>query len=117
MLKVWIESGSGQAEFLKNKALEVAVSHQDRLPHTFDLDEMQRDVKLFDAIYRIAMEFNQLQAEIDDTLVAVGSDAYSAALQVYRHIKAHGEGVGMDSFVDDLGQRFDRKPRKDVAAE
>jgi hypothetical protein len=97
------------------KALELAIAHQDQLPRSFDLEEMQRDIELFDALYTIAMEFNQLQAEIDDTLVAVGSDAYSAALQVYRHIKAHGEGAGMDSLINDLGQRFDRKSRKDVA--
>ncbi|MGJ3249224.1 MAG: hypothetical protein ACFE0I_24510 [Elainellaceae cyanobacterium] len=98
-----------------HKALEVANSHPDHLPRSFDLDEMRRDIELFDVIYTIAMELNQLQAQVDDTLVAVGSDAYSAALQVYRHVKAHGEGAGMDSLIDDLGQRFDRKSRKEAS--
>jgi len=50
-------------------------------------------------------------------LVAIGSDAYSAALQVYCHVKAHGEGTGLDSLVDDLGQRFERKSHKEIAAQ
>lgn len=94
------------------KALEVATQHREALPSSFDLDEMQRDIELFEAIYPIAMEFNQLQTEINDTLAAVGSDAYAAALQIYRHAKAHGEGSGLDSLVDDMGRRFGRKPRK-----
>ncbi|PSB24824.1 hypothetical protein [Stenomitos frigidus] len=95
-----------------HKAMEVATQHPDYLPRSFDLEEMQRDVALFEAIYPIAMALNQLQAELDDTLVAVGSDAYSAALQVYRHVKAHGEGSGLDALVDDMGQRFGRKLKK-----
>jgi hypothetical protein len=99
------------------KAMEVATQHPDYLPRSFDLEEMQRDVALFEAIYPIVMALTQLQAELDDTLVAVGSDAYTAALQVYRHAKAHGEGSGLDSLVDDMGQRFGRKPRKDKVME
>ena len=100
-----------------HKAMEVAIQHSDYLPRSFDLEEMQRDVALFEAMYPIAMELNQLQTEIDDTLVAVGSDAYSAALQVYRHVKAHGEGNGLDALVNDMGQRFSRKSRKTEALE
>lgn len=100
-----------------HKALEVATQHQDSLPRSFNLEEMNRDVALFDAMYAIAMEFRQLEAEIDDTLVAVGSDAYSAALQVYRHTKAHGEGSGLDSLIGDMGQRFGRRSRRDHPAE
>ncbi|MBW4520920.1 MAG: hypothetical protein KME16_14600 [Scytolyngbya sp. HA4215-MV1] len=98
------------------KAMEVAVQHQDYLPRSFDLLEMQRDIALFEALYPIVMELNQLQATLDDTLAAVGSDAYSAALQVYRHMKAHGEGSGLDSYVEDMGQRFGRKSRKQEMA-
>ncbi len=58
------------------------------------------------------MAIAQLQADLDDTLTAIGSDAYSAALQVYRHTKAHGEGSGLDTLVEDLGQRFERQPYK-----
>ncbi len=99
------------------KALDVAIQHPDFLPRSFDIAELQRDVSLFEAIYPLAMALAQLQADLDDTLAAVGSDAFTAALQVYRHAKAHGDGSGLDTLVEDLGQRFDRQPRKKAPAE
>ncbi|TVQ15797.1 MAG: hypothetical protein EA368_00045 [Leptolyngbya sp. DLM2.Bin27] len=70
---------------------------------------------LFETIYPLAMALAQLQADLDDTLAAVGSDAFTAALQVYRHAKAHGDGSGLDALVEDLGQRFERQPCKKAA--
>lgn len=99
------------------KALDVAIQHPDFLPRSFDIAELQRDVHLFETIYPLAMALAQLQADLDDTLAAVGSDAFTAALQVYRHAKAHGDGSGLDTLVEDLGQRFDRQPRKKAAIE
>ncbi|MEA5452188.1 hypothetical protein VB780_26680 [Leptolyngbya sp. CCNP1308] len=99
------------------KALDVAIQHPDFLPRSFDIAELQRDVNLFEAIYPLAMALAQLQADLDDTLAAVGSDAFTAALQVYRHAKAHGDGSGLDAMVEDLGQRFDRQPRKKASTE
>jgi hypothetical protein len=92
------------------KALEVALQQPDALPRSLDMDELKRDVELFEAIYPIAMAMAQLQADLDDTPAAIGSDAYSAALQVYRHAKAHGDGSGLNAFVDELGQQFERSP-------
>jgi len=93
------------------KALEVGTRHPDHLPGSIDLAELRRDIELFEAIYPIVMDLTQLQAELNDTLTAVGSDAYSVALQIYRIAKAHGEGNGLDSLVEDMGQRFSRKSR------
>jgi hypothetical protein len=36
-----------------HKALEVATQHQDPLPRSFNLEEMNRDVILFDAVYAV----------------------------------------------------------------
>ncbi|MBE9108009.1 hypothetical protein IQ273_01035 [Nodosilinea sp. LEGE 07298] len=98
------------------KALDVAIQNPDFLPRSFDIAELQRDVELFEKIYPLAMALTQLQADLDDTLAAVGSDAFTAALQVYRHAKAHGDGSGLDTLVEELGQRFDRQPRKKAVA-
>jgi hypothetical protein len=94
------------------KALDVAIQHPDFLPRSFDIEELQRDVELFESLYPLAMALSQLQSDLDDTLAAIGSDAYSAALQVYRHAKAHGDGSGLDMMVEELGQRFDRPSRR-----
>lgn len=94
-----------------SKALEVATQNQDFLPRSFDLDEMREDVLLFEAMYPILLALMQLQELIDDTYVAVGSEAYAASLLVYNYAKASGKGAGLDAVVDEMGRRFARKSR------
>ncbi|MCV3214863.1 hypothetical protein OGM63_15280 [Plectonema radiosum NIES-515] len=94
------------------KALEVGTQNPDFLPRSFDLDEMRRDMELFEALYPILLSLTQLQELVDDTAVAVGSEAYAAGLMVYNYAKASGKGTGLDSMVNDLGRRFARKTKK-----
>ncbi|KAM3099919.1 hypothetical protein ACKFKF_13095 [Phormidesmis sp. 146-12] len=94
------------------KALELATQNPDFLPRAFDLDEMRRDVELFEAMYPIVVALSQLQTLVDDTTMAAGSEAYAAALQVYGYAKASGQGAGLEGVLGELGQRFHRKPRQ-----
>ena len=96
-----------------SKALEVATQNPDFLPRSFDLEEMRKDVQLFEAMYPIVVALTQLQELLDDTYVTVGSEAYSAALQVYSYAKASGQGTGLEAVVGELGQRFARKSKKE----
>jgi hypothetical protein len=95
-----------------SKALEVATQNPDFLPRSFDLDEMRKDVQLFEALFPLLMALTQLQELVDDTCLAVGSEAYASALQVYNYAKASGQGPGLDSVISEMGQRFIKKPRK-----
>lgn len=95
-----------------SKALEVATQNPDFLPRSFDLEELRKDVQLFEAMYPIVVALTQLQELVDDTCLAVSSEAYAAALQVYNYAKASGQGGGLDAVVGEMGQRFARKPRK-----
>lgn len=95
-----------------SKALEVATQNPDFLPRNFDLAEMRKDVQLFEQLYPIVLSLSQLQDLVDDTCLAVGSEAFAAALQVYNYAKASGEGSGLDTLIEDMGQRFARKSRK-----
>jgi hypothetical protein len=95
-----------------SKALEVATQNPEFLPRSFDLDEMRKDVQLFEALYPVLLSLSQLQELVDDTSLAVGSEAYAAALQVYTYAKASGQGGGLETVVEEMGQRFARKPRK-----
>ena len=94
------------------KALEVATQNPDFLPRSFNLEEMRKDVQLFEALYPIVVALTQLQELLDDTYVTVGSEAYASALQVYTYAKASGQGAGLDAVVVELGQRFARKAKK-----
>ena len=94
------------------KALEVAIQNSDFLPRSFDIEEMQKDVELFEAIYPIWQALTQLCELVDDTKVALGSEAYVAALLVYNYAKNTPQGAGLDNAIDDLGKRFARRSRQ-----
>jgi hypothetical protein len=51
-----------------SKALEVATQNPDFLPRSFDLEEMRKDVQLFEAMYPIVMAFIQLQELLEALL-------------------------------------------------
>ena len=95
-----------------SKALEIGTQNPDFLPRSFDLNEMRQDIELFEALYPILLSLTQLQELVDDTSVAVGSEAYAAGLMIYNYAKASGKGSGLDSMIDDLGRRFARKTKK-----
>ncbi len=95
-----------------SKALEVATQNPEFLPRSFDLDEMRKDVQLFEALYPVLLSLSQFHELVDDTFLAVGSEAYAAALQVYTYAKASGQGAGLETVVEEMGQRFARKSRK-----
>lgn len=95
-----------------SKALEIGTQNPDFLPRSFDLNEMRQDIELFEALYPILLSLTQLQELVDDTSVAVGSEAYAAGLMVYNYAKVSGKGAGLESMVDDLGRRFARKAKK-----
>ncbi|MCC5630471.1 hypothetical protein [Nostoc sphaeroides] len=95
-----------------SKALEIGTQNPDFLPRSFDLNEMRQDIELFEALYPILLSLTQLQELVDDTSVAVGSEAYAAGLMVYNYAKVSGKGAGLESMIDDLGRRFARKAKK-----
>ncbi|MCC6354441.1 MAG: hypothetical protein IT577_11180 [Verrucomicrobiae bacterium] len=91
------------------RALEVASGNPDILPRGFDLEEFQRDAELLRSLYPVAQAVEQLNEFVDDTMLALGSDAYTAALLVYQAAKIAGSGGALDAQLDALGQRFARK--------
>ena len=95
-----------------SKALEVATQNPDFVPRSFDIEEMRKDMQLFEQLYPIVVALSQLKELVDNTAMAAGSEAYAAALQVYTYAKASGQGAGLEGLVDEMGQRFARKPRK-----
>ena len=94
-----------------HKALEVATQNPGFLPRDFDLAEMRHDVELFESLQPVVVALTQLQELVDDTVVGVGSEAYTAALLVYQYAKASNQGAALDELADALGRRFARKAK------
>lgn len=90
----------------------MATQNPEFLPRSFDLEEMRKDVQLFEALYPLLLSLTQLHELVDDTSLAVGSEAYAAALQVYNYAKASGQGSGLEAVVEEMGQRFVRRSRR-----
>lgn len=93
------------------QALEIAGQNPDILPRSFDVEEMRKDVELFDALLPVVTALAQLNELVDDTYTAVGSESYVAALLVYQFVRAAGKGSALDGALDALSQRFARKFR------
>ena len=58
------------------------------------------------------MVINQWQDLVEDTYMQVGSEAYTAALNVYTYAKNSPSGTALEEVAEDLGRRFARKPRQ-----
>lgn len=93
------------------QALTVATQNEDILPRSFDVEEMRRDVALLNSLQPIVAALSQLSELVEDTHIAIGSEAYTAALLVYQYARSAGKGSALDSALDALGQRFARKSR------
>jgi len=95
-----------------SQALDLATLNTDILPRSFDVDEMRKDVELLNALSPVMTALAQLFELVEDTYIAVGSEAYTAALLVYQFARAGGKGAALDNALDALGQRFARKSQK-----
>ena len=93
------------------KALEVATQNRTALPQSFDLEEMRRDIQLFEDLQPILMAFNKLLRLAEDTSKQAGSEAYGAALSVYSYTKVSPGGEALVVAAGDLGRRFVRKSK------
>jgi hypothetical protein len=99
------------------QAFEVATLNPDILPRSFDAAEMRKDVDLLSALSPIMAALSQLSELVEDTYMAVGSEAYASALLVYQFARAGGKGSALDGALDSLGQRFARKSRRAPAGD
>jgi hypothetical protein len=91
------------------QALTLAEQNEDMLPRSFDVAEMRKDVELAQALEPIAAALTQLLELVEDSYLAVGSEAYTAGLVVYQSAKNSDKGAALDNLLDALSQRFARK--------
>jgi hypothetical protein len=98
-----------------SQALDMATQNSDFLPRSFDVEEMRQDVELVASLQTISAALTQLQEMVEDTYLAVGSEAYTAALAVYNYARSSGQGAALDNLLDAMGRRFARKTRPSPA--
>ncbi|MCU0551499.1 MAG: hypothetical protein MUC48_19320 [Leptolyngbya sp. Prado105] len=115
--RISIPKLSPKSRAFVNTAFEMASHNPDFLPRSFDVEEMRKDLELFQDLNQILMRLAQLQNMIDDTCMLAGSEAYTAALTVYDYAKKSGASAnGLEPIVAEMREHFkrSRKPKATV---
>ncbi len=113
--------GDKSLAFVSN-SLSVTQNNPEVVPSNFDIAEFNKDYQLTTSLTEILTLLQQLTEEVDDTLLAVGSESMASSLLVYDYVKtAAKHAPGLKSVADQLGERFkmasNRRPKtsKDLA--
>ena len=104
--------GNGYTPFVE-KAYNVVNSHPDILPGVFDIHEFKKDYQLSKDLTTIVDQINQLSASLNDTLMAVSSDAITGALEIYSAVKQNSDRVpGLQVAATEMAEFFKRTRKK-----
>jgi hypothetical protein len=103
-----VKTGPDRLSFVKNAATG-AQANPGIIPAAFSVTGFQKDVDLFEAMTEIGTLADSLASQIDDTRLAVGSEAMQGASQVYGYVKAAAKTTpGLKPLADQLGEQFRR---------
>ncbi len=91
--------------------LEALADNPQLLPPTLDVAAAQQGLSTRDQLRPRLMRMEVLLRKGNDTLMALGSDAYTAASRGYGLLKLLGRANGLDPVRKDLGTRFTKTPR------
>jgi hypothetical protein len=93
------------------QTVNIAAQNPQVFPASFDVAEFQKDMDLYLQLAPI-MDAIQLRYEkVNDTMLAVGSDLYTAALEAYGYIKSAGKSQGLDALRQQLKSSRQRAPQ------
>jgi len=98
--------GDKRLAFVLN-SLTAAKNNRGILPTSFDFDGYVKDCELTTSLTDVLTSLQQLTEQVDDTLMAVGSEAMGSSLTVYEYVKtAAKKTAGLKTISDQLGTLF-----------
>lgn len=101
-----VKMGDKSLAFVNN-SITAAQSNREILPATFDVEELVQDYQLAAVLTELLTSMQQLTEQVDDTLMAVGSEAMTSSLTVYDYVKtASKKTPGLKTVAEQLGERF-----------
>ncbi|MBW4659340.1 MAG: hypothetical protein KME15_11745 [Drouetiella hepatica Uher 2000/2452] len=108
--------GDKRLAFVQN-SLNAAQSNRNILPASFDLEGFANDYRLTLSLNELLMLLHQLTEQVDDTLVAVSSEAMSSSLTVYDYVKTAAKKTpGLKAIAEQLGTLFKAMKSKSTKA-
>lgn len=91
------------------EAITAAENHGQALPGTFRVAEFQKDFALARVLAEVRALLGSLYADVDDTTMAVGSEAMLAATAVRRYVTEGAKTTpGLKATADRLAEFFER---------
>ncbi|MBH8573179.1 hypothetical protein I8752_09145 [Nostocaceae cyanobacterium CENA369] len=101
-----VKMGDKSLAFVNN-SVTAAQSNREILPASFNVEELVRDYQLASTLTELLTLIKQLNEQVDDTLLAVGSEAMTGSLTVYDYVKTAAKKTpGLKTLADQLGERF-----------
>lgn len=82
-----VKMGEKSVDFVQD-ALVIAKEYPQMLPAKFDIQEFENDSKLLTALIPIQVGVNELNKRLNDTVMGLGSDCMTSALEVYNFLSA-----------------------------
>ncbi|BAY62955.1 hypothetical protein NIES22_30310 [Calothrix brevissima NIES-22] len=90
-----------------NNSVSAAQSNREILPASFNVEEFVQDYQLATTLTELLTSMRQLTEQVDDTLLAVGSEAMTSSLTVYDYVKTAAKKTpGLKTLAEQLGERF-----------
>ncbi len=90
-----------------NNSLSAAQSNQNILPPSFNVEALVQDTQLAASLTEILILLRQLTEQVDDMLMAVGSEAMTSSLTIYDYVKTAAKKTpGLKMLAEQLGDRF-----------
>jgi uncharacterized phage infection (PIP) family protein YhgE len=106
-----LKAGPDSLSFLQN-ASSAAQNNATIFPASFNTPDFQKDVDLFATLTELYVLASSVASRIDDTRLAVGSEAMQQATQVYNYVKTAAKNTpGLKPIAEQLGERFQKSPK------
>ena len=115
-IKGLFKVGNGYAPFVE-KAYNAINAHPQIMAGVFDSDEFKKDYTLSKDLTSIVNQIDQLADSLNNTLIAVNSDAMAGALEVYAAVKQNRDKVpGLNVVADEMAEFFKKAKKKGAVA-
>jgi hypothetical protein len=106
--KAVFKTGPDRVSFVQNASV-AAKNNPGIFPASFDTQEFQKDVELFDALTELSAVADSVASQIDDTRLAVGGEAMRQATQVYNYVREASKMTpGLKPLAEQLGEHFQK---------
>ncbi len=100
-------------ESFSRLALELARQNLQFIPPSVNVPELERDLELHELLTAVRTQCQQFLQQVEDTQQVAGRDLYAGALEIYRALKGHGSGAGLEQSLAELKSRFRTAPQRD----